>query len=132
MTNTPAVEVRETEGGQIQVVVTGRLPQATVAENAKWPWGPWQVGYQKQQTEKSALRLLESVANERAVGSAVEQRQSRREAERAEKLAAKSAVVAASSSAQPAAAVPAAVEVTAPASPRKQKSVRSGRVSRRS
>lgn len=109
MNNTATVEVREVENGQMQIVVTGRLPQPSTAENAKWPWSDWQTKYQDGLLKKDGERILQSLANLRHVQSVVSARTEKREAAKAEKTAAKLVAAAAA-----AAATPAPVEVEAP------------------
>ena len=74
------IEVKSLDNGDVQLVVTGRLPQATMSENKKYPWGPWQVTYNSKLVENDAARILQAVANARHVEQMVGARATEREA----------------------------------------------------
>lgn len=71
--------------GEKQITITGNLPSASIEENAKYPYTPWNVSYQQKQLEKDGERLLQSLANVEYVEELVSGRSSTREASRAEK-----------------------------------------------
>jgi hypothetical protein len=117
--------------GSVKVVITGALPQPTIAENARWKWTPWNAAYQAGQLQKDGARVLTSLANLKLVESTVASRKAAREEEKAAK-APQALVAAAAQSPAPAqtvvvADVPAAAPAPTPAakSPAKRKGKRS-------
>ena len=113
----------------MQLVVTGALPRPSTAENEKYPWGPWQCDYQDGLLKKDGERILQSLANLRHVQCVVSARTEKRETAKSQRAAAKQIVAAQAAGAQP--SQPSADEVeaptSAPASAKKQTSVRSKR-----
>jgi hypothetical protein len=110
--NNPSMHIEQLESGEVRVTITGALPAASIAENPKWPYTPWNVSYQQGMLQKEAPRVLQSVANLRYAEGVV----AARGAARTEKAAAKAPaelVAAAAQSQQPAQTV--AAEVPAPA-----------------
>lgn len=71
--------------GEKQITITGNLPAASIEENGKYPYTPWNVSYQQKQLEKDGERLLQSLANVEYVETLVSGRSTNREASRAEK-----------------------------------------------
>jgi hypothetical protein len=99
--------------GTVKVTIVAALPSPSTTENTKWKWVPWNVNYQKQQLEKDAARVLQSIANLKLVESTVASRAAQREEEKATKALAAGA---AASQSQPQAAQTVVAEVAAPAS----------------
>src|SRR5205823_3381608 len=75
-TEVPAVVMDgvRVEDGRVVVAVTLPLPQPTMKENEKWPWGPWQVRYLENQAQKDLARLALTVGNLQHVRGLVEAR----------------------------------------------------------
>jgi hypothetical protein len=104
------------EDGAVVFQIEGRLPAPTISENAKFPWSPWQVGYQQRALEKAAENVLLAASNLAHVKATVEnrakERSERRALERAAVLREQLAAVEAAGS-QPTAAVPVSVAAEA-------------------
>ena len=120
--NNPSMNVEQLESGEVRVTITGALPAASIAENPKWPYTPWNVANQEKMLQKDAPRVLQSVANLRYAEGVV--------AARAEKAAANAPaelVAAAAQSQQPAQMVVAEVPAPTSAPTTKAKKSRKGR-----
>jgi hypothetical protein len=95
--------------GTVKVTIVGTLPQPSTAENPKYPWVPWNLGYSNQQIEKDAARVLQSIANLKVVETTLASRAAVRAEQKSAKALVATAVAAQSQPAQP------TVEVAAPA-----------------
>ena len=83
--------------GMVKVTIVGQLGPATLAENSRYPWTPWNVAYQQKQLEKDGSRVLQSLSNLMHVESTLAARTARREEAKAAK-----ALAATASASQPA------------------------------
>ena len=119
--NNPSMQVEQLSDGRFQVTVTGELPVASVTQNAKWPWTPWNVSYQRGILDKDGARLLQSLSNLRHVQSTVEAKAAVREQEKADRALVASAAAQPAAPAQTVVAeVPAPAPAPAPKSPAKK------------
>jgi hypothetical protein len=109
--NPSEMTIENLADGTVRVTITGPLPAASIAENPKWPFTPWNVAYQQKMVQKDAPRVLQSVANLRYAEGVVAARAAKREEEKAAK-APQALVAAAAQTQQPAQPT---VEVAAPA-----------------
>jgi hypothetical protein len=130
--NPSEMTIENMADGTVKVTITGPLPAASISENPKWPYTPWNVAYQQKMVEKDAPRVLQSVANLRYAEGVVAGRATRREEEKAAK-APQALVAAAAQSQQPAQTVVAEVPASAPSpAPAAKASAKSRRAGKRS
>lgn len=111
--------------GTVKVTITGALPAASISENPKWPFTPWNVAHQQSQLQKEGPRVLQSVANLRYAEGVIAARAARREEEKAAK--APQALVANAVQSQPTQTVVAEVPAPTSAPTAKTKKPRKGR-----
>ena len=71
------------DGASVSFTMAAELPAPTIVESQKYPWTPWWIGYAEKRVERDAKRLLQTLANLRAVTASVERRQAAREAAKA-------------------------------------------------
>jgi hypothetical protein len=71
------------EGAAPIMTVEGALPSPSMAENERYPWSQWQVGYQEKMLYRAAQNLLQAQANLDFVRQVVAARSDERAAKKA-------------------------------------------------
>jgi hypothetical protein len=136
--NPSEMKIENMADGTVRITITGSLPAASIAENPKWPYTPWNVSYQQGMLQKEAPRVLQTVANLRYVEGVVAARKAAR-AEKSAETATPEQVVAAAAPAtfpshadlsQPPAEAPAPSRTSAPAPTPAAKSSKKSRKAR--